>query len=202
MSRPSRSRTSGLSPRDAATRLGERGYAVWYGDYYAVEVMKRLGAPRRRRPRRDRPLQHGRGGRRPARGARGAVRLLVLGGTKFLGRAVAEAALARGHELTLFTRGQTNPELFPEAEHLRGDRDGDLRRSRAGAGTPSSTRPATSRASSAPRPSCSATRSGTTSSSRASPPTGRRSRPGSTRRAPLEELDDSRSEECSSTTAA
>jgi nucleoside-diphosphate-sugar epimerase len=54
------------------------------------------------------------------------VKLLVLGGTKFLGRAVAEAALARGHELTLFTRGQTNPELFPEAEHLRGDRDGDL----------------------------------------------------------------------------
>jgi 2'-hydroxyisoflavone reductase len=54
------------------------------------------------------------------------VRLLILGGTKFLGRAVAEAALARGHELTLFTRGQTNPDLFPEAEHLRGDRDGDL----------------------------------------------------------------------------
>jgi 2'-hydroxyisoflavone reductase len=54
------------------------------------------------------------------------MRLLVLGGTKFLGRAVVEAALARGHELTLFTRGQTNPELFPGAEHLRGDRDGDL----------------------------------------------------------------------------
>jgi 2'-hydroxyisoflavone reductase len=44
----------------------------------------------------------------------------------FLGRAVAEAALARGHELTLFTRGRTNPELFPEAEHLHGDRDGGL----------------------------------------------------------------------------
>jgi 2'-hydroxyisoflavone reductase len=55
------------------------------------------------------------------------VRLLVLGGTKFLGRAVAEAALVAGHELTLFTRGQTNPDLFPEAEHLRGDRNGDLR---------------------------------------------------------------------------
>jgi 2'-hydroxyisoflavone reductase len=51
----------------------------------------------------------------------------VLGGTKFLGRAVAEAALARGHELTLFNRGRTNANLFPEAEHLRGDRDGDLR---------------------------------------------------------------------------
>jgi 2'-hydroxyisoflavone reductase len=54
------------------------------------------------------------------------VKLLILGGTKFLGRAVAEAALARGYELTLFTRGRTNPDLFPEAEHLHGDRDGDL----------------------------------------------------------------------------
>jgi 2'-hydroxyisoflavone reductase len=54
------------------------------------------------------------------------VRLLILGGTKFLGRAVAEAALARGHELTLFNRGATNPELFPEAERLRGDRTLDL----------------------------------------------------------------------------
>jgi 2'-hydroxyisoflavone reductase len=37
-----------------------------------------------------------------------------------------EAALARGHEVTLFNRGQTNPDLFPEVETLRGDRDGDL----------------------------------------------------------------------------
>jgi len=55
------------------------------------------------------------------------VKLLILGGTKFLGRAASEAALARGHELTLFNRGATNPDLFPEAEKLRGDRDGDLR---------------------------------------------------------------------------
>jgi 2'-hydroxyisoflavone reductase len=54
------------------------------------------------------------------------MRLLLLGGTTFLGRAMAEAALASGHEVTLFTRGRTNPDLFPEAEHLRGDRDGDL----------------------------------------------------------------------------
>ena len=54
------------------------------------------------------------------------MRVLVLGGTLFLGRHVAEAALDRGHELTLFTRGKTNPGLFPEAEHLVGDRDGDL----------------------------------------------------------------------------
>jgi 2'-hydroxyisoflavone reductase len=54
------------------------------------------------------------------------VRLLVLGGTRFLGRAVVETALARGHELTLFNRGATNAELFPEAEKLRGDRTEDL----------------------------------------------------------------------------
>jgi 2'-hydroxyisoflavone reductase len=50
------------------------------------------------------------------------VRLLVLGGTRFLGRAAVEEALARGHEVTLFNRGETNPELFPEAEKLHGDR--------------------------------------------------------------------------------
>jgi 2'-hydroxyisoflavone reductase len=54
------------------------------------------------------------------------MRLLILGGTGFLGRHVAQDAVARGHELTLFTRGRTAPELFPEAEHLRGDRDGNL----------------------------------------------------------------------------
>jgi len=53
-------------------------------------------------------------------------RVLVLGGTRFLGRAVVEAALARGHEVTLFNRGQTNPDLFPTAEKVRGDRDGDM----------------------------------------------------------------------------
>ncbi len=54
------------------------------------------------------------------------MRLLVLGGTKFLGRAVVEEALARGDEVTLFNRGQTNAELFPEVEKLRGDRTQDL----------------------------------------------------------------------------
>jgi 2'-hydroxyisoflavone reductase len=49
------------------------------------------------------------------------VKLLVLGGTKFLGRAVVDAALARGHEVTVLNRGLTNPELFPEAEKLRRD---------------------------------------------------------------------------------
>jgi len=61
-----------------------------------------------------------------ASGAEVSLKILVLGGTKFLGRAIADAALAAGHELTLFNRGETNPELFPEAEKLRGNRDGDL----------------------------------------------------------------------------
>lgn len=51
--------------------------------------------------------------------------LLILGGTRFLGPAVVEAAQARGHKLTLFNRGKTNPGLFPEIEKLRGDRDPD-----------------------------------------------------------------------------
>jgi 2'-hydroxyisoflavone reductase len=54
------------------------------------------------------------------------VKLLVLGGTRFLGRATVEAALERGHEVTLFNRGETNPELFPNVEKLRGDRLEDL----------------------------------------------------------------------------
>lgn len=54
------------------------------------------------------------------------MRLLVLGGTKFLGRAFVDAALARGHEPTLFNRGETNAGLFPEVETLHGDRAGDL----------------------------------------------------------------------------
>ena len=54
------------------------------------------------------------------------MQVLVLGGTKFLGRHVVELALAGQHEVTLFNRGVTRPGLFPEAEQLRGDRDGDL----------------------------------------------------------------------------
>ena len=54
------------------------------------------------------------------------MRILVLGGTKFLGRHTVDVALARGHEVTLFNRGITRPDLFPDVEKLRGDRDGDL----------------------------------------------------------------------------
>lgn len=54
------------------------------------------------------------------------MRLLLLGGPRFLGRAVADAALARGHELTFYNRGEANPALYPEVEKLRGDREGEV----------------------------------------------------------------------------
>jgi len=64
---------------------------------------------------------------RAARGIGGrAGRALVLGGTGFIGPYQVRSLLARGHEVTLFNRGQTNPGLFPELEKLRGDRNGDL----------------------------------------------------------------------------
>jgi 2'-hydroxyisoflavone reductase len=49
-------------------------------------------------------------------------RILVLGGTQFLGPAIVEAAIAEGHIVSLFNRGMTNPDLFPHVEHLRGFR--------------------------------------------------------------------------------
>jgi 2'-hydroxyisoflavone reductase len=54
------------------------------------------------------------------------MKLLILGGTIFVGRHLVESALARGHEVTLFNRGRHNPGLYPEVEKLRGDRAGDL----------------------------------------------------------------------------
>ncbi|HSN78100.1 MAG TPA: SDR family oxidoreductase [Anaerolineae bacterium] len=54
------------------------------------------------------------------------MNLLILGGTVFLGRHLVDAALAAGHQVTLFNRGQHGAELFPQVERLRGDRDGGL----------------------------------------------------------------------------
>lgn len=50
------------------------------------------------------------------------LKILILGGTAFLGPAQVEYALARGHTVTLFNRGRTNPDLFPGVEKLVGDR--------------------------------------------------------------------------------
>ena len=54
------------------------------------------------------------------------MRILFIGGTRFVGRAMAESALARDHDVTLLHRGQTNDPAFDDAEHLLADRDGDL----------------------------------------------------------------------------
>jgi 2'-hydroxyisoflavone reductase len=51
--------------------------------------------------------------------------ILMLGGTGFLGPQTVEAALRRGHKVTLFNRGKTRPGLFPDLEKLHGDRDKD-----------------------------------------------------------------------------
>jgi 2'-hydroxyisoflavone reductase len=50
------------------------------------------------------------------------MKILVLGGTSFVGRAIVEDALAGGHDLTLFSRGQTGRDLFPSAERRIGNR--------------------------------------------------------------------------------
>ena len=54
------------------------------------------------------------------------MKILLLGGSGFLGQHTVEAALRRGHTVTLFNRGQTHPELFPDLEHIQGDREKDL----------------------------------------------------------------------------
>jgi 2'-hydroxyisoflavone reductase len=54
------------------------------------------------------------------------LRILILGGTQFIGIHFTERALERGHVVTLFNRGRTHAELFPQLEKLQGDRDGQL----------------------------------------------------------------------------
>src|SRR3712207_3818157 len=54
------------------------------------------------------------------------MRLLILGGTRFLGRHLVDAALDGGHTVTTFTRGRTSAHPDPPVEGLTGDRDGDL----------------------------------------------------------------------------
>lgn len=54
------------------------------------------------------------------------MRILLVGGTRFIGRHAVERALARGHRVTIFHRGATGADLFPAAEHRLGDRNSDL----------------------------------------------------------------------------
>jgi 2'-hydroxyisoflavone reductase len=50
------------------------------------------------------------------------MRILIIGGTRFVGRHLVEVARGRNHALTLFNRGQSDAGLFPDLEHIRGDR--------------------------------------------------------------------------------
>src|SRR5512133_2896731 len=56
------------------------------------------------------------------------MKMLILGGTRFLGRALVFSAQARGHEVTLFNRGRSAPDLFPEIEQITGDRTSQIER--------------------------------------------------------------------------
>jgi 2'-hydroxyisoflavone reductase len=54
------------------------------------------------------------------------MRILIIGGTHFLGRHLVESALERSHDITLFNRGKSNPDLFPRLETILGDREKDV----------------------------------------------------------------------------
>jgi len=56
---------------------------------------------------------------------RNAMKLLILGGTGFIGPPIVKYAVERGHEVTIFTRGNSKSDV-PGVEHLVGDRTGDL----------------------------------------------------------------------------
>jgi 2'-hydroxyisoflavone reductase len=58
-------------------------------------------------------------------GRLGRMRILMLGGTGFVGRAVVEDALSRGHDVTIFSRGRSGAALFPQVPRLVGDRETD-----------------------------------------------------------------------------
>ncbi|MFN9745367.1 MAG: NAD-dependent epimerase/dehydratase family protein [Betaproteobacteria bacterium] len=60
------------------------------------------------------------------------MKLLVLGGTRFLGRHLVDQALQRGHAVTLLHRGVSAQGMFPEAEHRLADRNGELAAALAG----------------------------------------------------------------------
>ena len=65
-------------------------------------------------------------GANPVQNSGKNLKILILGGTRFLGPALVESALDRGHELTLFNRGRSNPHMFPEIEKLKGNRDSKI----------------------------------------------------------------------------
>lgn len=102
-----------ISRRDflAGSALAGVGMGLGAGSP-ALSAKDSGAAPRRSTGRKPQPTQQ----------AERSLRILILGGTAFLGPAEVEYAVARGHTVTLFNRGRTNPHLFPEVEKLVGDR--------------------------------------------------------------------------------
>ncbi len=94
-------------------KLSRRGVIQAAAALGAVQVLGCAASPKAGPPGGDDP------GEAPGR----PLNLLILGGTRFLGPALVQVAQARGHTLTLFNRGKSNPGLFPEVEKLQGDRD-------------------------------------------------------------------------------
>ena len=117
------------SARSVAEHLASREIAVWWGNYYALETIRHLGLDEHDGAVRAGIVHYNTTDEidRLLAGPHGArLRLLLLGGPKFLGRAVIDAALGRGHEVTLFNRGTTGADLYPELQRITGDRDGGL----------------------------------------------------------------------------
>jgi 2'-hydroxyisoflavone reductase len=58
--------------------------------------------------------------------AKQPLKILILGGTRFLGLHMTAYALERGHTLTFFNRGKTKTDRYPEVERIKGDRNGEI----------------------------------------------------------------------------
>src|SRR3954471_20398303 len=54
------------------------------------------------------------------------LKILILGGTRFIGLHMTSLALERGHTLTFFNRGKTHTDRYPEIERIKGDRNGEI----------------------------------------------------------------------------
>ncbi|MFO8175279.1 MAG: NAD-dependent epimerase/dehydratase family protein [Longimicrobiales bacterium] len=114
---PKENRSLAPGRRDFLRGLGLAGAGVALGLGPEVGVVSGqdatgLGPGPSRRPR-----------NRPGKTAR--KRLLILGGTGFIGPHMVRYAVSRGHEVSIFTRGRAQADI-PDVEHLLGDRNGDL----------------------------------------------------------------------------
>ena len=102
--RRSASTSPGRAPRGGGVHPRRARLRGLVGNYYALETMPQLGLDGRRRPRGHRALQHGRGGRPAPRRACGARVKLLSSAAPFPRPRLVDAALARGHEVTIFNR--------------------------------------------------------------------------------------------------